>query len=555
MPDRISVISAPNKITPAVLTAIREAITSNSYPASTGHSRSGTSATAVSTATSPSKAAQRVTWGKELRAKGIKEEGWVHPGVYRFWVAGMRRWLGGGVKADRIEDVQPQLLISLISNLSGLGFDLTASIPLLPVAKGRDILYFASTLASGLTYLDTFRPDASVAPNSRNGSPVLVSPSRSLSPAATAPNVARAKPSALPARAHQRPISVQPENAESQRVLPWTSILSDDPPLVKRSPSKRGRTRGAPQSPEPDAPPVAVTAATAVPREVVRRLRTTSQDSCLPLSPGTTQDPHPKQRNVLLKKNSIRRRSISRTDSVDIPATTAPPAARAAPPPAASTSHGYTDGRAEHDEGRWAMIDIPRNGLVAPMAQEPTMPPFSPHAPPAAPPPANRLPPVSDSLATEAPLARPLEAADYQSTRPSFESNEWVYQEDHEAHPDGLIPPAAPTLGPLLPNQGPHMAQNPLGQPPAESTLEQHETGSHLAPLRNQATARRAGSAMVDVAGGTGVPSMHGSLGIYPGSTAPSNTWDTWDKVNEVSPPPPVPPPKIGTSRTKITIG
>jgi hypothetical protein len=37
-----------------------------------------------------------VTWNKWKG--GIKLEGWVHPGVYRFWMGGMRRWFGGGVK-------------------------------------------------------------------------------------------------------------------------------------------------------------------------------------------------------------------------------------------------------------------------------------------------------------------------------------------------------------------------------------------------------------------------------------------------------------------------
>lgn len=36
--------------------------------------------------------------------KAIKLEGWVHPGVYRFWLAGLRRWPGGagGVKRDLV---------------------------------------------------------------------------------------------------------------------------------------------------------------------------------------------------------------------------------------------------------------------------------------------------------------------------------------------------------------------------------------------------------------------------------------------------------------------
>ena len=96
--DRISVISAPSKITPSILSAVRNAITSSSNP----HSRQSTSAsgatanTAATTATSEKSA---VTWS----TRPVKLEGWVHPGVYRFWVGGMRRWVVGGVRKKVID--------------------------------------------------------------------------------------------------------------------------------------------------------------------------------------------------------------------------------------------------------------------------------------------------------------------------------------------------------------------------------------------------------------------------------------------------------------------
>jgi hypothetical protein len=42
-----------------------------------------------------------VSWN-DKKAK-IKVEGWVHDGVYRFWLDGMRRKIVGGVKKDAVE--------------------------------------------------------------------------------------------------------------------------------------------------------------------------------------------------------------------------------------------------------------------------------------------------------------------------------------------------------------------------------------------------------------------------------------------------------------------
>lgn len=91
VPDRISLVYPPPKATPSLISAIRNAIISTTSSAS--HNRSGTTDTAGTQTSGAS-----VTW-KERKAK-IKLEGWVHDGVYRFWLDGMRRKIVGGVKKD-----------------------------------------------------------------------------------------------------------------------------------------------------------------------------------------------------------------------------------------------------------------------------------------------------------------------------------------------------------------------------------------------------------------------------------------------------------------------
>lgn len=44
----------------------------------------------------------RITW-QGYDPRGIKLEGWVHDGVYRFWIDGMRRWMGGALKRKTVE--------------------------------------------------------------------------------------------------------------------------------------------------------------------------------------------------------------------------------------------------------------------------------------------------------------------------------------------------------------------------------------------------------------------------------------------------------------------
>jgi hypothetical protein len=100
VPDRISLISAPPKATPALLSAIRNAITTTSL----GHQRS-------TTGDSQESGKKRISWN-DKKAK-IKVEGWVYDGVYRFWLDGLRRKLVGGVKKDAVELYVPHIHLRL----------------------------------------------------------------------------------------------------------------------------------------------------------------------------------------------------------------------------------------------------------------------------------------------------------------------------------------------------------------------------------------------------------------------------------------------------------
>nr|XP_018261001.1 uncharacterized protein I303_06718 [Kwoniella dejecticola CBS 10117]OBR83159.1 hypothetical protein I303_06718 [Kwoniella dejecticola CBS 10117] len=289
LPDRLSLISPPPKVTPAIISALRQAI--GSSPTKTSkHSRNGTNTTGVTVtpdSDEPGNERQRppkVNWNNS-NPPGIKLEGWVHDGVYRFWIDGMRRWLGGTVKRKVVENLHPNLLIAIINNITGLHFELTASIPLLPITKGRDVLIFSSQPASGLSVIDSYVPkEPSIAGSE---SPVLVSPSASF-PAQEVLD------KAFPPQGHTgNPRQVDPEN----RQLPWTSVLSDQP----------SRSVSSPKPSPPRLPPRGEASAG-------DRKRTGSRESSKPLfaAPSASANSTPKHKNVLLKKNSLtRRRSVS----------------------------------------------------------------------------------------------------------------------------------------------------------------------------------------------------------------------------------------------------
>jgi hypothetical protein len=46
---------------------------------------------------------KRVTWTNDGGNPGIKLEGWVHQGVYRFWLSGLRKWIGGGIRKKAVD--------------------------------------------------------------------------------------------------------------------------------------------------------------------------------------------------------------------------------------------------------------------------------------------------------------------------------------------------------------------------------------------------------------------------------------------------------------------
>ncbi|WVW86032.1 hypothetical protein I302_108070 [Kwoniella bestiolae CBS 10118] len=279
LPDRLSLISPPPKVTPAIISALREAIIAS--PAkSYKHARDGTTATGVTVTSdnngsiSSRSKSPKIKWNG-YDPRGIKLEGWVHDGVYRFWIDGMRRWLGGTVKRKIVENLHPNLLIGIINNITNLHFELAASIPLLPIAKGRDVLIFSSLPSSGLSVVDSYAPRAPSMAGTE--SPVLVSPMAS-----------------VPAQNHlDDPREVDPDN----RQLPWTSVVNSQsrPP----SPIKGNKPP----------PPSAGNSSNDKSRQ-----RTASRESSKPLlaAPSASANTTPKHKNVLLKKNSLtRRRSTS----------------------------------------------------------------------------------------------------------------------------------------------------------------------------------------------------------------------------------------------------
>ncbi|WVF73198.1 hypothetical protein IAT40_008017 [Kwoniella sp. CBS 6097] len=316
LPDRLSLISAPPKCTPAIISALRDAVISNS-PKSQAHSRFATGATGVTAGSSDSNGSVRAAAGGDsgARAKspkvkwkgydprGIKLEGWVHDGVYRFWIDGMRRWLGGRVKRRLVENLHPNLLIAIINNITSLHFQLTASIPLLPIAKGRDILIFQSLPASGLSVRDTFVPrPANQAPSiAGTESPVLVSPAASL-PAHEVLE-AQAQVQAQNSQNTHDPRDVNPDN----RKFPWTSVLTDR--------YRGNHTNDRAPSPSKTSQPPSSTARLEKSSFTSRR-RTPSQESRKPLlsgggmpaAPSASANSTPRHKNVLLKKNSLQRK-------------------------------------------------------------------------------------------------------------------------------------------------------------------------------------------------------------------------------------------------------
>ncbi|RXK37803.1 hypothetical protein M231_04959 [Tremella mesenterica] len=318
LPDRVSIISPPPKSTPALISAVRNSIVQSP------HSRSGTAGTTSSdmtagvASTAPSSAI-RSRHGSKL--KGIKLEGWVHEGVYRFWIDGMRRWLGNGVKRKVFDSLQPQLLTKIVSALAANHYVLAGSIPLYPLSKGRDVLFFSSLPGSGLTFRDTFRFKAldSSPLSSTPGTPVFVSP-------------------------HQTPPQsvVNPRNVDAEnRKLPWQSIIT--------SPREGGSPHGSGQITPPK--PISPLTPDQALAEDARR-RTESAGSARPLIPNAAQG-DTRRRGILLKKNSRNRNRTASGNESKV----------SSRQPSDSQPIHVGDDRAVEDE-RWSMVDPPV--LVAP---------------------------------------------------------------------------------------------------------------------------------------------------------------------------------------------
>lgn len=531
--DRLSVINAPNKCTPAILNAVRSAISSNSHL--TGHTRKNHPSDPDETPAPETN--KRLTWGNEGQAKGVKLEGFVHPGVFRFWIAGMRRWLGGTVKHGKVDNLHPQLLMSIMNHLSSIHFELAGSIPLLPLAKGRDVLFFYSLPGSGLTHLDTYRPDATAAPSSGSESPVIISRTNSFFP-----------PEVTPGHS-QQPTNTTADESEGGRVLPWTSVLTEDLPT---SPTRVKKTsNGSTIAPPPPS---------AMPQAFVRQ-RTRSQDSSRPLIPSSA-GASPRQKNILLKKNSLRRRSASGSRSIDLPppehiAPTAVPGAGVA----STVRQGQDGSRHVRDSDQWSMVDVPAHvGRLGATPHEPAA--ALPSYPPALPP--RHLPELIPRVSMDS------------------ASNGSVYEDtsenlQHTALSSLAIPQHLPSPPPPIPAR-PAQPTYEEFQPPSlalgnfvDPDTDAGQIGT--VPLRDPVT-RRAGSAMVDVGGGIGIPSMHGSVGYFPtGQSVISDAGHSDFSIPPPLPPPPpaqvpvpsakapLPPPKTpaspskaGSSRTKFGV-
>ncbi|BEI80275.1 hypothetical protein CcaverHIS002_0108040 [Cutaneotrichosporon cavernicola] len=131
LPDRISLVNPPQRLSSQLLASIRSAITNLHRPPPSPN---------------PS------------HFRAIKLEGWVHPGVYRFWLAGLRRWPAGagGVRRDVIARLQPLLVLGITDAVKSNQLTFVGSVPLLPRTTARDVLIFSSTPESGLCHRDAY---------------------------------------------------------------------------------------------------------------------------------------------------------------------------------------------------------------------------------------------------------------------------------------------------------------------------------------------------------------------------------------------------------------
>jgi len=200
------------------------------------------------------------------------------------------------------------VVLNIISALSSLHYTLTASIPLLPISAGRDILIFASQPDTGVAAKDAYVPKVRAPSTGTDGteSPVLVQ------------------------RTSSFPVPVEtddPRNVDREkRKLPWTST-------VHASGNGHNRSTSVDQGSTPSRAP------STQPQQAQHR-RNFSLDSTPVVKPqSSSAQSSPRPRNLLLKKTSLRRQGSN--------SSTANPKNQSLPPRSRRTSDATNTKRDE----------------------------------------------------------------------------------------------------------------------------------------------------------------------------------------------------------------
>jgi len=180
------------------------------------------------------------------------------------------------MRLELMTSLQPHVVLNIISALSSLHYTLTASVPLLPISAGRDILIFASQPDTGVAAKDAYVPKARTPSTGTDGteSPVLIQ-----------------RTSSFPIPVDKDdPRDVDPE----KRKLPWTST-------VHTAGNGHNRSTSVDQSSTPSRAP----STQPQPHQHRRNISLDSTPVVKPQSSSVQSSPRP--RNLLLKKTSLRR--------------------------------------------------------------------------------------------------------------------------------------------------------------------------------------------------------------------------------------------------------
>jgi hypothetical protein len=236
--------------------------------------------------------------------------------------------------------LQPHVVLNIISALSSLHYTLTASIPILPMSAGRDILIFASQPDTGVAAKDAYVPKARAPSTGTDGteSPVLVH-----------------RTSSFPVPIEKDdPRHVDPE----KRTLPWTST-------VHAAGDGHNRSTSADQGSTPSRAP-----STQPQQQQSQHRRNFSLDSTPLVKPqSSSAQSSPRPRNLLLKKISLRRQG-SNSSTVNPKNQSLPPRSRRTSD-AANTRReepgrrvpvGTLEGRGLNDSNAesWLVVDPPQ---------------------------------------------------------------------------------------------------------------------------------------------------------------------------------------------------